>query len=48
MGLADAADENAVALFGDELTTGEIMDKGLVDGCSGDGEVGDMLWRAAA
>ena len=41
-----ASHENAVALFGDELTAvGEIVDEGLVDRRTFEGEVGDVLGK---
>ena len=38
-----AADEDAVALFGDEVAAGEIAHESLVDRRADEGEVGDVL-----
>src|SRR5579862_2445695 len=45
MGLAGAgtADQNGVALLGDEAAAGEIIDQGLVDGCAFELEVVEVL-----
>src|SRR4051794_1705090 len=45
VGLASAgtADQNGVALLGDEAAAGEIIDQGLVDGCALELEVVEVL-----
>ena len=40
---AGAADEDAVALLGDEVAAGEVVYEHLVDRRVGEGEVGDVL-----
>jgi hypothetical protein len=47
VGLAGAgtADQNGVALLGDEAAAGEIIDQGLVDGCAFELEVVEVLGK---
>ena len=47
MGLAGAgtADQNSIALLGDEAASGEIIDQRLVDGCALELEVVEVLGK---
>src|SRR6185369_17671266 len=42
---AGAADQNGIALLGDEAAAGEIIDQGLVDGCAFELEVLKILGK---